>query len=108
MKREFLLTVVEDAAEKKSDFSCELCDSTFRNIRGLRAHKGRVHKANCTPMVQMDGQHKDLENEDSEDNETSGDEEHSCKKCDFICVNDEQTIVNEIVKLQRKNIVKMV
>ena len=25
-----------------------------------------------------------------------------------ICVNDEQTIVNEIVKLQRKNIVKMV
>ena len=31
---------------------CDLCDSTFRNIRGLKAQKGRVHKE---IIPQLDG-----------------------------------------------------
>ena len=31
---------------------CDLCHSKFRNIRGLKTHKGRVHKEN---IPQFDG-----------------------------------------------------
>ena len=35
--------VVGKAAKPKSDFECELFDSSFKSSRGLRAHEGRAH-----------------------------------------------------------------
>ena len=39
------------AEEAKAGIECELCGSKFQNLRGLRAHKGRLHK----PISQLDG-----------------------------------------------------
>ena len=43
-------TVAEEAKDS-NHVQCDLCDSEFRNTRGLKAHKGRVHKN----ISQMDG-----------------------------------------------------
>ena len=42
-----------------SNYPCELCDSTFKNVRALRAHEGRVHKANGG-SPQLDGQNENV------------------------------------------------
>ena len=43
---------VEVAERASSDIvKCDQCDSEFRNTRGLKAHKGRIHKS----IVQLDG-----------------------------------------------------
>ena len=80
-----------DTAKPRSDFECELCESSFNSIGGLRAHKGRAHKhkANTgSPIAQLDGQSEKLEdNQDTgssgdEDIESSDNEDHSCDVCD--------------------------
>ena len=43
-------TVAEEAKDS-NHVQCDLCDSEFRNTRGLKTHKGRVHKN----ISQMDG-----------------------------------------------------
>ena len=37
------------------NFSCELCESIFKSLKGLRAHIGRKHKASDSPIPQVDG-----------------------------------------------------
>ena len=37
-------------AEEAENVTFDLCESEFQNSRGLRAHKGRVHK-NIIPQV---------------------------------------------------------
>ena len=79
--------VVGKAAKPKSVFECELCDSSFKSSRGLRAHEGRAHKANKgSPIAQLDGQSEKLEdNQDTgSSDESSDDEEHACDVCDFV------------------------
>ena len=85
------VVVVGKAAKQKSDFECELCDSSFKSSRGLRAHEGCAHKANKgSPIAQLDGQSEKLE--DNQDTRSSGDEdiesrdneEHSYDVCDFV------------------------
>ena len=44
-----------------SDYSCELCDSSFKNFRALRVHEGRVHKVNRgSPIPQLDGENENF------------------------------------------------
>ena len=42
-----------EADHEVSDFVCDVCDNKFKNLRGLRAHKGRIHKA--ANIIQLDG-----------------------------------------------------
>ena len=42
-----------EAAKEVNDLICDICDAKFSNLRGLRAHKGRVHKT--APITQIDG-----------------------------------------------------
>ena len=42
-----------NAFDKVSDITCDICGAKFNNLRGLRAHKGKVHKS--TPITQLDG-----------------------------------------------------
>ena len=43
-------------AEKAiSDHPCDICDKTFSTPKGLRSHKGQVHKATYSPIPQIDG-----------------------------------------------------
>ena len=39
--------------KEETDFNCDICDAKFNNLRGLRAHKGRMHKADT--ITQVDG-----------------------------------------------------
>ena len=52
------------AAEVFQDITndpCELCESSFKNLRALRAHEGRVHKTNGgSPIPQLDGQNENV------------------------------------------------
>ena len=50
--------VAEEASSE--NVKCDLCDSEFQNSRGLRAHKGRLHK-NIIPQV--DGFSEELDND---------------------------------------------
>ena len=78
---------VEKTTKDIDDFACELCDSRFKNVRALRTHKGRAHKANTgSPITQLDGHSGKLEARMTKnDNENkSSDEENSCDVCDFI------------------------
>ena len=43
----------EAAAEAAKEVNDLICDAKFSNLRGLRAHKGRVHKT--APITQIDG-----------------------------------------------------
>ena len=76
-----------DQAEiANSDYKCDLCESSFENIRGLRTHKGRAHKATCSPIVQLDGQREGSEKNESEisdTDESDNDVEYPCDKCTF-------------------------
>ena len=67
---------VEKTATTKDDFPCELCNSRFRNIRGLRTHVGRVHRTKKVTDKAKNG------NEDNTDIESS--EVNSCDRCDFV------------------------
>ena len=62
-----------EAANDVTDFNCDICDSKFKNLRGLRAHKGRLHKATGSPITQLDG-------EDDTDCDTS----EKCLNCTFV------------------------
>ena len=42
-----------EAVKEVTDFNCDICESKFSNLRGLRAHKGRLHKT--VPITQLDG-----------------------------------------------------
>ena len=81
--------VGQNSVEKADYFSCELCDSSFKNVRGLRTHEGRAHKANSfSPISQLDGHGEKREEDginknDNEDIESS-DAEYSCDRCDFV------------------------
>ena len=45
-----------------TDFKCELCEVRFNKKIGVRAHEGRLHKANlCSPTPQLDGQSEQFE-----------------------------------------------
>ena len=45
-----------------TDFTCELCEVRFNKKIGVRAHEGRLHKANlCSPTPQLDGQSEQFE-----------------------------------------------
>ena len=48
-------TAVE-AATDNVEFTCEICDKTFDSVRGLRTHEGRLHKATCSTIPQLDGE----------------------------------------------------
>ena len=44
------------AAEKVGeDFSCDSCDKKFKNLKGLRTHVAKKHKASPSPIPQLDG-----------------------------------------------------
>ena len=53
--------IISSAAEEASSdhVKCDQCDSTFRNTRGLKAHKGRGHKM----IQQLDGFEEESDNE---------------------------------------------
>ena len=47
-----------EADHEVSDFVCDVCDNKFKNLRGLRAHKGRIHKGRihkAANIIQLDG-----------------------------------------------------
>ena len=46
-------TAAANAVNEETDSICDLCDAKFNNLRGLRAHKGRIHKG--APITQLDG-----------------------------------------------------
>ena len=56
--KEFSLNLAEEAKDS-DNVKCELCDSTFRNTRGLKVHKGRAHKT----VPQSDGFEEEIDNE---------------------------------------------
>ena len=50
-------TKAAEVSTNMANYSCELCDSNFKNFRALRVHEGRVHKANgYSPIPQLDGE----------------------------------------------------
>ena len=65
---------VEKAATAKEDITCDLCDLSFKNKRGLKTHVGRVHKV------------MDKATTDNEDNANieSSEEANPCDICDFV------------------------
>jgi len=49
------------ATTENAKFSCELCDSNLKNLRGINVHEGRAQKANGgSPIPQLDGQHENV------------------------------------------------
>ena len=43
-------------AEKAvSEHLCDICEKTFVTLKGLRSHRGQVHKATYSPIPQIDG-----------------------------------------------------
>ena len=51
--------MVDKAEEAIFEFCCELCDSKFSCLRGLRIHEGRIHKLTGSPIPQLDGESDD-------------------------------------------------
>ena len=46
-------TAAAEADKEETELVCDICDAKLKNLRGLRAHKGRVHKP--APIAQLDG-----------------------------------------------------
>ena len=54
-------TKAVEVSTDMANYSCELCDSNFKNFRALRVHEGRVHKANGgSPIPQLDGENENF------------------------------------------------
>ena len=48
-------TVAEEATNDETGFTCDICESKFKNLRGLKTHKGKLHKATGSSITQLDG-----------------------------------------------------
>jgi hypothetical protein len=38
---------------KGSEHHCDICENTFKTLKGLKSHKGRMHKTLGSPIPQM-------------------------------------------------------
>ena len=48
-------SIVAEQAAAVKDYPCDLCERTFGNLKGLRAHTGKQHKPTNSPIPQLDG-----------------------------------------------------
>ena len=60
----------QEVEEAIPEYHWDLCDNIFKTLKGLKAHKGRMHKTTGSPIPQIDGV-----------GDNDNDEETFCKIC---------------------------